>query len=79
MRARIVGAVLLVLVGLGGCAIFGPAERADLTKHAATLEVCQERGREASKVCLATGGDRATCDHEAIAAYKACKADGGVK
>ncbi len=56
----------LVLVALGGCAIFGPAERADLANHASTLERCQEEGREAPD-----GGH--------LKAYEACKVDAGIQ
>ncbi len=57
---------VVAVVAIAGCAIFGPAERADLSQHMNTLEQCQEVGRQAPD-----GGH--------IAAYDACKAEAGVK
>ena len=58
--------VLGLVACFGACAIFGAAERADLSKHMNTLEQCQEVGRQAPD-----GGH--------IAAYKACLHEAGVK
>ncbi len=69
---------VVAVLAIAGCAIFGPAERADLSNHMNALEQCQEQARQASIACLATGGDAQECDPKAIAAYKACKSDGGL-
>ena len=71
---------LLVFVvaaaAVAGCAILGPAERAEVVGHLSLLERCQEEGRTAAQECHATGG--AHCDPRAIAAYDACKRDAGI-
>ncbi len=46
MRAAVVGAVLWVLVGLAGCAIFGSKERAEVANTINSVEQCQEIGRQ---------------------------------
>ncbi len=57
---------VIAVVAVAGCAIFGPAERADLSQHMNVLEACQERGRQAPD-----GGH--------LAAYRACKVEAGVE
>ncbi len=62
-----VGGVIAVagVALLDGCALFGAAERADLSNHMNKLEQCQELGRQAPD-----GGH--------IAAYDACKKEAGI-
>lgn len=58
-------APICIAVGLLGCqsTTLTPADRAELEQHAATLAVCQERGREAGT----------------YAAYDACLRDAGAR
>lgn len=69
MRIALYVGLLAIVLRLIACAELGPADRADLARDAANIEICQEQGR----ACKADGGTNC------YAVYDACMNDAGLR